>query len=392
MMLSFLFMMFALIIGILRLMSTNLFYTPILANFYPLHSFVMVFGFLAAVIMTERVAGVASIPAALHVRSPRVMVPLTIGGVIVGVTGYLMGLAVLRYLGGLLLVSGSVAFLLTLRILGRSSGSRLPFDFMMLSVVSLIAAAALSAVRLAVGNLGLVMLLVGFPILFILGERVELTRFTSKVGHTARFRAAFLMAAGCVTLYVIANFPSPPWVVRVTFLSGSILLLMVFIVLANAESEMIGQLLGAGRPLQKYVATHVRLAYVWGIVGMALAVTFALSAFALNLYDAFIHALTIGFVGTMILGHGPVIFPGFMRKKLAEDRLSRLPLVVLSTAVVLRVGSEILLLVLSWQVLNLIIAISGWLVLVTVLLFIGMTRRAISASAIGRKDPERPRE
>jgi len=55
---------------------------------------------------------------------------------------------------------------------------------------------------------------------------------------------------------------------------------------------------------------------------MILAVTYLLSGYRLDLYDSFIHAMTIGFVGTMMLGHGPVILPTVLGRRFSEEKLT----------------------------------------------------------------------
>ncbi len=111
---SIAFMFLALLVGVFRLMSLNLLATGIFAGLYGLHSIIMVFGFLAAIIMTERVAGVGMFPAAECFRAPRVMVPLIMLGVVGEIIGYSWQLLIVRYLGALLLVAGCLAFIVTL--------------------------------------------------------------------------------------------------------------------------------------------------------------------------------------------------------------------------------------------------------------------------------------
>jgi len=367
---SLAFMFLALFVGIFRLMSLNFSAPAVLAEMYGLHSIIMVFGFLAAIITTERVAGVRMIPGAQKLRAAVVMVPSITMGVVALAAGYIWQFQVLRYLGGIMLVIGCIAFMATLTFLRRSTEGKLPFDFMILSVVSLTLAAAFSALTLPVDNLGFIMLLISFPILFILGERVELTRIISTPRSNGRFRLAFVSAAASVLVFAVGAGERFTLLGNLAFLTGSILLLAVFLSVLITENQNLRSLLKSAKPLQHYVSRHVHVAYVWGVIGMILAVTYSLSGFGLDLYDPFIHSLTIGFIGTMMLAHGPVILPGVLKREFSEEKLSMLPLSVLTVSLILRAGGELLMLVFYSASVRLIIGLSGWLVLGAVLLFL----------------------
>ena len=375
--LALIFMTFGLLTGIFRLMSLNFIATDTLSGLYGLHSIAMVFGFLAAMIMTERVAGAALIPGAKDLRAHKIMVPSILLGVIAEVLGYMLGTQTVRYVGAILLVAGCLSFLVSLRFLRRNTESKLPFDFMMLSVVALLVAASLSAFSLPIANLGFIMLLISFPILFILGERVELTRLVATAATKTMSRVAFSFAAVSVALFTIGSVQLLPTEANLIFLLGSLLLFAVFLSVLIAENRNIRQLLKSPRPIQQYVAIHVGMAYMWGLIGMALATAYSLSKYQLNLYDSFIHALTVGFVGTMMLAHGPMILPGIMGRRSRDEKLTFVPLSILTLAVILRIVGELLQLFSDSSFLRSVVALSGWLVLGTVLLFLVLMRNGI---------------
>ena len=103
------FMFLAVFVGIFRLMSMNFFATGILSGLYGLHSIIMVFGFLAVIIMTERVAAVRLIPGAQRFRASALMVPSVAFGVVTETFGYAWQILILRFVGAALLVGGCVA-------------------------------------------------------------------------------------------------------------------------------------------------------------------------------------------------------------------------------------------------------------------------------------------
>jgi hypothetical protein len=357
------FMVFALLLGIFRLMSLDFLATGILVGVYGLHSIIMVFGFLAAIIMTERVAGIRMIPGLENFKAPVIMVPMIVLALIVEVIGYSWDVVILRYGGAFFLVAGCLAFILTLRFLRQNTENKLPFDYMSLSVVALLLAAIVSAFTLPEDHMGFIMLLISFPILFILGERIELTRVVASTKSKTIFRGAFVVATVSVILFALGSWEGFSQLGNLTFLTGSSLLLILFLAVLVVENQNLELLAESPRPLQRYVSKHVRVAYTWAIIGLILAMAYSLSGFGLELYDPFIHSLTVGFIGTMMLAHGPVILPGVLKRNFNEEKLTTLPLGFLTLAMVLRVSGELILLVTYSGSARVIVGLSGWLVL-----------------------------
>lgn len=364
------FMFLALFVGIFRLMSSNLFGMGIFVGLYGLHSIIMVFGFLPVIIMTERVAGIQTIPEAHKLKAQVTMVPSIILGVVAETMGYLWNFPILRFLGAMMLAVGCVIFIVTLKFLRTKSEAKPPFDFMILSVGSLLLAVIVSAFRLPVDDMGSIMLLISFPILFILGERIELTRIVSGTKRNGHFRRASVVAATSIGLFAVGSGEGFGQLAILSFLTGSILLLSVSVSVFVAESQTLRLLLRSPRPLQRYVSGHVLVAYAWAVIGLILAVAYSLSGFELDLYDPFIHSLTVGFIGMMMLAHGPVILPGLLKRNFDERKLTVLPLVVLTVSLVVRVAGGILLLVTYSPIMRLIVSFSGWLLLAAVLIFL----------------------
>lgn len=377
---SILFMILALLVGIFRLMAMNSLFTGFLIELYPLHSIIMVFGFLAGIVMTERVGGIASLPGGRDFRLHAFMVPLTILGVLWVTLGYVMLQPALRYFGAFLLTAGCLMFLLTLRFLRSLTDYSLPFSFMILSVLALLGAAVLSGVTLPSGNLGFVMLLLAFPVLFILGERIDLAKFTATASSTRKFTLSLVLAVLTVALFATSALQIQLILTNVTFLLGSIFLFAVLLVALLTEIPNLRRLSKSPRALQRHVSLHVRVAYVWGLLGLFLAIVYGLSVYRLNLYDSFIHALSVGYVGTMILAHGPLILPAVMSKSFSEAKLSTAPLAMLSLSVALRTFGELAQGAFTSDLLRYVTSISGWLVLAAVLLFVKMMATGMRAS------------
>jgi uncharacterized protein involved in response to NO len=87
----------------------------------------------------------------------------------------------------------------------------------------------------------------------------------------------------------------------------------------------------------------VRLAYVWAIVAAALGIWASSVEDSHGIWGASRHALTVGFLATMVFSVGPRILPAFSGMRLLfSTKLMFLSLLLLGTGCLLRVSSEII--------------------------------------------------
>ena len=87
----------------------------------------------------------------------------------------------------------------------------------------------------------------------------------------------------------------------------------------------------------------VRLAYAWAVVAAALGIRAALVEDSLGIWGASRHALTVGFLATMVFSVGQRILPAFSGMRLLfSTKLMFLSLLLLGAGCLLRVSSEIL--------------------------------------------------
>jgi hypothetical protein len=87
--------------------------------------------------------------------------------------------------------------------------------------------------------------------------------------------------------------------------------------------------------LARYMAVALLSGYAWlAIAGLA----WIGMAFGMPLRDAALHALGLGFIVSMMMGHAPVILPAVARVKLQFGGWFYLPLVALHASLVLRLG------------------------------------------------------
>jgi hypothetical protein len=92
-----------------------------------------------------------------------------------------------------------------------------------------------------------------------------------------------------------------------------------------------------GQP--RFIACSILAGHVWlGVSGVLLLIAPpGATAFS---YDAAVHAITIGFVLSMILGHAPIILPALTGIHLRYTGFAYVPLFLLHASVILRVGSD----------------------------------------------------
>jgi hypothetical protein len=86
--------------------------------------------------------------------------------------------------------------------------------------------------------------------------------------------------------------------------------------------------------LARYMAVCLLAGYAWlAVAGLAWAAT----ALGAPLRDAALHALGLGFIGSMIFGHAPVILPAVARVKLRFSAAFYVPLALLHATLLVRV-------------------------------------------------------
>jgi hypothetical protein len=91
--------------------------------------------------------------------------------------------------------------------------------------------------------------------------------------------------------------------------------------------------------LPRFSATSILAAHVWLAVAGCIILLAPYVAMSLA-YDAAIHAVTIGFVLSMIFGHAPIIFPAITGLRVTYSSFLFVPLILLHASVVLRIAGD----------------------------------------------------
>lgn len=163
-----------------------------------------------------------------------------------------------------------------------------------------------------------------FLVLTIAGERLELSRFLPpSPGAKAAFGAILvavvvgLIASGATwgaMLYAAALLAMSAWLLR----------------------QDIARRTVRGRALTRFIAVCLLAGYFWLAVGSLVALTAGGFVPGERAYDASLHALTLGFVFSMVFGHAAIILPAVLRVTLPYHPSFYVPLVLLHASVAIR--------------------------------------------------------
>jgi hypothetical protein len=258
---------------------------PGAADLAMLHGPLIVSGFLGTVIGLERAVALA--------RAWAYAAPIAAGlgavGLIVGIPGWpgaaLMSVASLVALAGYLALLRRQRALHTLVMAGGA------LAWLGGNVLWL----AGWPVPLVVG------LWIGFLLLTIVGERLELNRLLPPSPWT---RQSFLIGLGVFVLGMLVTVAAPDPGTRL--MGAGMIALTAWLLHFDVAKRTVRQ-----TGLTRFIAVCLLAGYFWlGVGGVLLLVTG--HAFAGPVYDAALHAVFVGFVFSMIFGHAPIIFPSIL--------------------------------------------------------------------------------
>src|SRR3972149_272268 len=297
-----LMMLLALVAGVFRLLALQgMAAQPPLVTVFPFHGEVMVFGFLAVLITTERYLGSLAFKLNPVVHGMPFLVAL---GAALKVVGELAGVDLMNTVGSILLAVGIAIYIYLLLAVSRQSAQPLPFRFMVLAALFLLMGDLFSLRGSPVGNINFTLFLLGFPILTILGERVELSRFLAP----AVYRGGEWGLGAWLLAFLLLLVQDG----RLLVALWAVLMALVTLPLMGSELALVRVGQTSPQKLHRYLGQHLLLAYSWFFLGLVLVIVWAAVRGGSALYDASVHSLAVGFVGTMILAHAPVIAPAIL--------------------------------------------------------------------------------
>jgi hypothetical protein len=204
-----------------------------------------------------------------------------------------------------------------------------------------------------------------FLVLTIAGERLELARVRAMTRAALVSLLAFLAVVAAGLVVSLAALPAG---IR---LSGLGLLgLGAWLLTFDLARRTVRQ-----TGLTRFIALCLLPGYAWlafaGLTWMIWAERFSAGPW----YDAMLHAITLGFIFSMIFGHAPLIFPAVTGRPLPYHAYFYSHVVLLHTALLLRVFGDLA----SQPTLR---QWGGMLNAVAILLFVGNTIWAMRRGAV----------
>jgi hypothetical protein len=199
---------------------------------------------------------------------------------------------------------------------------------------------ALSALAWLLGNVlwlteaamfGVVPWWVGFLVVMIAGERLELSRLRQP---TALIRGIFHVSVAVVLFGLAGSIFSVPLAIRVTgvgFLALALWLLRYDLVWQSVRQT----------GLPRFMALSLIAGYLWLAAGGIFWIVFAQFFSAGPRYDAMLHAILLGFVVSMIFAHAPIILPSITYLALPFQNAFYLHVGLLHLGLLLRVAGDL---------------------------------------------------
>ncbi|MEO7116480.1 MAG: hypothetical protein ABIZ18_11545 [Caldimonas sp.] len=168
-----------------------------------------------------------------------------------------------------------------------------------------------------------------FLVLTIAGERLELSRFLppSRAAH-ATFAVLLALVAFGLAARHLTSWGAAPF--------GAALLGLA----AWLFKQDIARRTVHGRGLTRFIAVCLLAGYVWLAVGAALFLADGTAPPGSPVYDAALHAITLGFVFSMVFGHAPIILPAVTKFSLPYRSAFYAPLALLQLSLVVRLGGD----------------------------------------------------
>lgn len=303
------------------------------ARLADLHGPLMVLGFLGTVIALERATALRT---AWGFLAP-------------GLTGAgALALALLPdpLLGRLLLAQGLLTLVLVYAALWRRNHDLTVAVQALGAVLATAAALLLTRVEVTVA----LPLLVGFVVLTIAAERVELARLAMPPGADRRL----LLLAGVLTAAVLGTtaFPGPSALIDLAgsgglagvdgatlggLVSWRLLGLALLVLTAWLLRHDVARRTVRADGLPRFAAVALLLGYGWLLVA-ALGLLLV-GRPAGGTYDVVVHATFLGYALSMVLAHAPVILPAVLRVRLPYHRAMWVPLLLLHVTLLARVVS-----------------------------------------------------
>lgn len=170
---------------------------------------------------------------------------------------------------------------------------------------------------------------IGFLVLTVAGERLELSRLTSP---SPQGQKKFILV---ILMLIIGMVVTTTFNGNVLLLSVAIIFLAFWLLHHDVARRTIKQ-----QGLTRFIAACLLSGYIWLLLGGIIGI-FANKLVPGSSYDAFLHAILIGFIFSMIFGHAPTIFSAIIKIKIPYSPIFYAPLILLHTSLTARIVGDL---------------------------------------------------
>lgn len=343
--------------------------SPSLVNDILFHPDIMVYGVIGGLLITEKLESMERFRLlnTLKISTPTIFSLFT-GTAILSI-GYQYGVQYLVDAGLVLVI---IAGFLFLYFLTSKMGHSIPqIRWMFGASAAAIVLSAISNMKSPIWmNVQLSYLALLFPIIYIIAERVELGFVRGMSSQTLSFQATL---SWLVVIMAFISAEIPGSLTESIILAVSIFFLFLVIVSALRFDPSFHRMPQKGK-FQSYLRIGVMTAYFWLFFGLLLF-TIQLTT-SQDILDEATHSIALGFIGTFIVAHSPIIFPLTLKKRAEQNKVTFLPLLLITAATAMRVFGDIGANVLT--IFNLVSYVSGYVLIVAIFAFIYNLRRITS--------------
>ncbi len=305
-----------------------------IASGIPFHPDLMVFGAVGGLLITEKLDLMEKFPFVKGMPISRPIVLFLFGGVFTASIGIMYGSGLIRYAGLFLIIVGYLLFLFYMSS-GRNPGDKWIKRVFAASIASISLTAFANFNALIFNNVELTYIALLFPIIYILAERMELGFVRGMKPRIMKLQA-FIAWVSVLLAFVSAEMHLTPY--SQVAMAVSIILLSALTMISVWFDPAFRRLRRQGK-FQSFMRTGVLLSFFWLFLGLFL---FVLQLIVGQGYlDAATHAIALGFIGSFIVAHSPVIFPLTLKRNANQERVTFLPLIILTVSNVMRVFGDL---------------------------------------------------
>jgi hypothetical protein len=233
-----------------------------------------------------------------------------------------------------------------------------------------------------------------FPVLMIFG--IEYKTLPSFLGFIRPRKtwgiASLLFISICIFLglasIIFADTLLLPVIFNVTLFVSVLTFARAIYAFGEFDNREILRLIqGEKKARYNFTVIHVKTSFLFLFIGVAMAIFFSLVAHYFVFYDLVIHSIAIGFIGLTIALYLPLMLPPIIGKIIHFTNFNKIPLVLIIASLCIRAGGDFILAQpssslesirnSSLQILTYSFSLSGWFVVVAMLVFVIMLHKSM---------------